>query len=45
MKILRRLLLLFVLLYLLPIGVAAALHMRNGLGAEWSRADRSSADS
>lgn len=43
MKILRRLLLLFILLYLLPIGVAAALHLRNGVGTEWWRADRSSA--
>jgi hypothetical protein len=43
MKILRRLLLLFVLLYLLPIGVAAALHLRDGVGAEWWQADRSSA--
>lgn len=43
MRILRRLLLLFFLLYLLPIGVAAALHLRNGAGAEWWRADRSSA--
>ncbi|MBP0464254.1 DUF3750 domain-containing protein [Roseomonas sp. PWR1] len=43
MKILRRLLVLFVLVYLLPIGVAAGLHLRDDVGADWWQADRSSA--
>jgi hypothetical protein len=36
-------LLLFSLFYLLPLGVAALLHLRTGVGADWWSADRSSA--
>lgn len=42
MRILRRALLLFVVLYLLPIGIAVGLHQANGIGSEWWQADRSS---
>jgi len=42
MTLLKLALLLFVALYLLPIGVAALLHQRNGIGAGWPTADRSS---
>jgi hypothetical protein len=35
-------LLLFALLYLLPLGIAALLHQRAGIGADWWSADRSS---
>jgi hypothetical protein len=38
----RRLLLLFALLYLAPLGVSALAHQWVGIGTEWSRADRSS---
>jgi hypothetical protein len=38
----RRLLLLFALLYLAPLGVSALAHHWVGIGTEWSRADRSS---
>jgi len=33
---------LFALLYLLPLGIAALLHQRTGIGADWWSADRSS---
>jgi hypothetical protein len=33
---------LFALLYLLPLGIAAVLHQRTGIGADWWSADRSS---
>lgn len=42
MRIIKRALLLFAVLYLLPIGIAALLHQLNGIGSEWWRADRSS---
>jgi hypothetical protein len=42
MRIVKRMLWLFALFYLLPIGIAAALHQRNGIGPNWSQADRSS---
>lgn len=42
MALARRLLLLFALLYLAPLGVSALVHQWVGIGAEWSRADRSS---
>jgi hypothetical protein len=35
-------LLLFALLYLLPLGIAALLHQRSAIGADWWSADRSS---
>lgn len=35
-------LLLFALFYLLPLGIAAILHQRSGIGADWWSADRSS---
>lgn len=41
-RLLRRALLLFGLLYLLPVGIAAALHQANGIGPNWWQADRSS---
>lgn len=42
MRIVKRMLLLFALFYLVPIAIAAALHQRNGIGPDWSQADRSS---
>ncbi len=42
MKIARRMLILFVLVWLLPIGIAAALYHRDGIGTAWAAADRSS---
>ncbi|WP_198368877.1 DUF3750 domain-containing protein [Roseomonas rosulenta] len=42
MKIARRVLILFVLVWLLPIGLAAVLYQRDGIGAAWASADRSS---
>jgi hypothetical protein len=42
MTIPKLVLLLFALLYLLPLGIAAMLHQRVGIGAEWRSADRSS---
>jgi hypothetical protein len=33
---------LFAMLYLLPLGIAALLHQRSGIGADWWSADRSS---
>lgn len=43
MRILRRLLLVFALLWLLPLGIAAVQHLRAGIGPDFWRADRSSA--
>jgi hypothetical protein len=42
MMLLKPALLLFALLYLLPLGIAALLHQRSGVGADWWSADRSS---
>jgi hypothetical protein len=42
MKIARRMLILFVVLWLVPLGIAAALHQRHGIGTAWAAADRSS---
>ena len=42
MKIKIRMLFLFALFYLLPIGIAAALHQGRGIGPNWPQADRSS---
>lgn len=43
MKISRRMLILFVVLWLVPLGVAALLYQRDGIGVAWAAADRSSA--
>jgi hypothetical protein len=43
MALLKIILLLFLLLVLLPLSVSAALYMRDGVGAGWWNADRSSA--
>ncbi len=43
MKILRRALIVFALVWLLPLGIAAAMHQRSGIGPDFWRADRSSA--
>ncbi|SDB55021.1 DUF3750 domain-containing protein [Belnapia rosea] len=42
MTVLKLLPLLFALLYLAPLGIAALLHQRAGIGADWWSADRSS---
>lgn len=42
MKHPKRVLIAFVLIYLCPIGVAAVLHLRDGVGETWWSADRSS---
>jgi hypothetical protein len=42
MKIVKRVLILFGLFYLAPLAVSAALYQSHGVGAAWSRADRSS---
>jgi hypothetical protein len=43
MRRLRLLLVLFVVVFLLPIGVSAGLYLRDGIGRDWWAADRSSA--
>lgn len=43
MRRLRLLLALFVVVFLLPIGVSAGLYLRDGIGRDWWAADRSSA--
>jgi hypothetical protein len=45
MTVLKLGLLLFALFFLLPLGVSAALYLREGTGAGWRTADRSSVDS
>ena len=42
MRILKRVLWLMAAVYVVPIGIAAALHQANGIGPDWWRADRSS---
>jgi hypothetical protein len=42
MKIARRMLILFVVVWLVPLGIAALLYQRDGIGTAWAAADRSS---
>ncbi len=42
MKVARAMLIVFVVVWLVPIGIAAVLHQRHGIGPAWAAADRSS---